>query len=151
MIFESFYVELLIVIEQLDPIRLQLLQRFYREQKSAVRPSKESTHWILSEEQQWVAVASVRLLPNTDQGWLTGLHVHANYRQRGYAHALLSEVQAYYSKVWLFCEPKLVGFYQHCGYQLTEELPDSLATRLARYQQHKALVAFCSSEIKQGE
>ena len=139
------------VIEKLPPIKHPLLQRFYREQNSSVRPAKEATHWVLSENQQWIAAASVRLLPDSDQGWLTGLHVHSQFRQRGYAQTFLLNVQANYSKIWLFCEPKLIEFYPHCGYQLTEELPESLTIRLARYRQHKTLVAFVSPEIKQGE
>lgn len=100
------------------------------------------------EAQLWVArnpeiVGALCLSPVAEGHWLTGLFVAPTERGRGVAAGLVSAaLSATDGNVWLFCEPELGGFYRRLGFAEALELPPSLAERLARYRQHKQLIAF---------
>ncbi len=127
-------------IERLPVLQHALLNKFYRSHGSRMRISQPAEAWIIRNP---TIIAGLCLTKISDGYWLTGLFVTPEQRQRGLAQSLLKHVQAVYSKssIWLFCHPELTDFYQQADFQLTEELPESLKARLARYQQHKSLIA----------
>lgn len=97
--------------------------------------------------QVWVAeaaeiVAALCLEPVENGYWLTSLLVAPTHRHKGLASQLVAAAcTACQGDVWLFCQPNLVGFYEHQGFCQTTRLPPALASRLARYQRKKTLVA----------
>nr|WP_225935912.1 GNAT family N-acetyltransferase [Pseudomonas fakonensis] len=101
---------------------------------------------------QWVArngeiVAGMNLLPVAAGHWLTGLFVAPSQRgQRVGSQLLEAALNATPGPVWLFCDPQLVPFYARLGFINAESLPEALASRLARYQRSKPLVALLRAQ-----
>ncbi|MNM82551.1 Acetyltransferase (GNAT) family protein [compost metagenome] len=87
-------------------------------------------------------LAALNLSPVGGGHWLTGLLVAPAQRRQGLASRLIEHALAQTpGPVWLFCHPQLVDFYARLDFTPAAELPAPLAERLARYQQHKTLVA----------
>lgn len=127
-------------IERLPVSQLPLLNKFYRSHGSRMRVSQPAEAWVIRNP----TITAGLCLTTVDNGyWLTGLFVGAEHRQHGLAQQLVKHIQTVYSEasIWLFCHPELIGFYQQLGFRLAEELPESLKTRLTRYQQNKTLIA----------
>lgn len=116
-----------------------LLNKFYRSHRSHMRAPADACYWIAGAPE----IVAALCLVNIDGGrWLTGVLVAPNYRGRGLATSLLSQaLAACEGSVWLFCEPNLKPFYQQLGFSLALTLPESLASRLDRYNRHKTLEA----------
>lgn len=75
---------------------------------------------------------------------MTGLLVAPKQRNQGLAQRLVKRALASCDgPVWLFCEPKLSGFYMQLGFHESARLPESLACRLQRYNRNKTLLALC--------
>lgn len=127
-------------ISTLDPIQFPLLEKFYRAQRSAMRIGNAEQVWVARSKGDVVAGVC---LTSVEQGyWLTGLLVDPALRNAGVATALMRHVRsALQGPIWLFCHPGLQPFYQKSGYRPSEALPEALADRLARYRQHKPLLA----------
>lgn len=100
-----------------------------------------------SDAQLWVArapgiIAGLSLSPVGDGYWLTGLFVDPQQRNKGMAGRLIeAALEQANGPTWLFCHPDLVAFYQRLGFHMAGQLPESLASRLLRYQRSKRLVA----------
>lgn len=100
-----------------------------------------------SDAQLWVArapsiIAGLSLSPVGDGYWLTGLFVDPQQRNKGMAGRLIeAALEQANGPTWLFCHPDLVPFYQRLGFHMAGQLPESLASRLLRYQRSKRLVA----------
>lgn len=100
-----------------------------------------------SDAQLWVArapgiIAGLSLSPVGDGYWLTGLFVDPQQRNKGVAGRLIeAALEQANGPTWLFCHPDLVPFYQRLGFHMAGQLPESLASRLLRYQRSKRLVA----------
>ncbi|AVH39827.1 GNAT family N-acetyltransferase [Pseudomonas monteilii] len=100
-----------------------------------------------SDAQLWVArapgiIAGLSLSPVGDGYWLTGLLVDPQQRNKGMAGRLIeAALEQANGPTWLFCHPDLVPFYQRLGFHMAGQLPESLASRLLRYQRSKRLVA----------
>ena len=100
-----------------------------------------------SDAQLWVArapgiIAGLSLSPVGDGYWLTGLFVDPQQRNKGVAGRLIeAALEQANGPTWLFCHPDLVPFYQRLGFHMAGRLPESLASRLLRYQRSKRLVA----------
>ncbi|MFK0037576.1 GNAT family N-acetyltransferase [Pseudomonas monteilii] len=100
-----------------------------------------------SDAQLWVArapgiIAGLSLSPVGDGYWLTGLFVDPQQRKKGVAGRLIeAALEQANGPTWLFCHPDLVPFYQRLGFHMAGQLPESLASRLLRYQRSKRLVA----------
>lgn len=124
---------------QLDSTQRRLLAHFYREHGSRMRPAAEGAQWVARADG---LIAALNLSAVGDGQWLTGLFVAPHWRGQGVAAGLMKAALAQSSgPTWLFCHPDLQGFYQRLGFACTETLPGELASRLARYQRGKALVA----------
>lgn len=130
-------------LSSLPQVMFPLLDKFYRAQRSHMRTGRAERVWVARMEHE--IVAGVCLTPVEDGHWLTGLLVAPVQRKRGLAGLLLERVRSELEgPIWLFCHPDLQRFYTARGYVLCEALPETLAGRLARYQQSKSLVAMVS-------
>ena len=123
----------------LAPTLWPLLNKFYREQRSAMRGDKAAQAWVARDGE---IIAALNLTPVADGHWLTGLLVADACRGQGVARRLVAQaVASVAGPVWLFCDPGLAAFYQRLGFALANDLPQVLAERLVRYQRNKALIA----------
>lgn len=123
----------------LPPLQRRLLAQFYRQHGSAMRIAGEGVQWVA---RAGGIIAGLNLTPLADGHWLTGLFVAPPHRGRQVARQLIeAAVQASPGAVWLFCDPQLQGFYARLGFVPAQLLPDALASRLARYQRSKPLLA----------
>ena len=116
-----------------------LLNKFYRDQRSAMRGDKAARAWVTRRGE---IIAALNLTPVADGHWLTGLLVAQAWRGQGVAGELIEQaVASVTGPVWLFCDPALAGFYQRSGFIERYDLPQVLNERLVRYQRNKALIA----------
>lgn len=117
-----------------------LLHKFYRNHNSPMRITQQADVWVVRAPQ---IIASVCLSPAANGLWLTSLFTAPEFRQQGVASRLIKHLQLTYpcAPIWLFCNPDLLSFYSRLGFRQTQHLPEALSSRLARYQQHKSLIA----------
>ncbi|MCG6540243.1 GNAT family N-acetyltransferase [Pseudomonas sp. KSR10] len=116
-----------------------LLNKFYRAHGTHMRVPARARCWVAGHPD---IVAGLCLSPVDDGHWLTGLLVAPSRRDQGLAKRLVTRVLAECGgPVWLFCEPKLMAFYQHLGFSEATTLPEALASRLHRYNRNKTLMA----------
>ena len=100
-----------------------------------------------SDAELWVArapgiIAGLSLSAVGEGLWLTGLFVDPQLRGQGVAGRLIdAALQHAGGPTWLFCHPDLAPFYQRLGFHMAGQLPETLASRLQRYQRSKRLVA----------
>ena len=117
-----------------------LLNKFYRSHNSRMRITAQADAWVVRAPS---IIAGLCLSPVAGGYWLTSLFTAPESRQQGVASFLIKAIQAHYpnSAIWLFCHPELEVFYSTLGFTQTQLLPETLSSRLTRYQQHKALIA----------
>lgn len=123
------------------PVPLKpLVDRFYRSQRSAKRAKVSEQIWV-GEDTEIVAALC---LQKVEYGhWLTSLLVAPARRGQDVARHLMDAALAECTTpVWLFCDPQLSDFYQRRGFTPTDDLPQVLAERLARYRRSKDLLTF---------
>lgn len=126
-------------IRQLPPELQPLLNKFYRGHRSHMRAPADASYWVAGYPD---IVAGLCLADVADGKWLTGLLVAPDQRGRGLASCLVSRALiACEGAVWLFCEPKIMRFYQQLGFSFAQTLPAPLASRLERYNRRKTLMA----------
>ena len=107
---------------------------------------------VNGEGELWVAradeiVGGMSLQAVADGHWLTGLFVAPQWRGRQVASRLVeAALTARPGPTWLFCHPDLQAFYQRLGFTPTSDLPEALASRLARYQRSKPLLAMARGQ-----
>lgn len=129
---------------QLPADSRQLLNKFYREQRSAMRAGNGALLWVARAP---AIVAGLSLTPVAHGHWLTGLLVADACRGQQLARGLVEAAMAgVEGPVWLFCHPDLQGFYQKLGFRVDPALPVALAERLIRYRQSKFLIAMGSQD-----
>jgi GNAT superfamily N-acetyltransferase len=127
------------LLRQLPDERRPLLNKFYRAHRSHMRVPPGACCWVACSTD---IVAGLCLTSVADGYWLTGLLVTPSQRNQGLAQRLVTRALAVSEgPVWLFCEPKLIGFYQRLGLSEPTMLPEPLASRLERYNRSKTLVA----------
>ena len=127
------------LIRQLPSEHRPLLSKFYRSHRSHMRAPADASYWVAGQPE---IVAGLCLSDVAGGKWLTGLLVAPGHRGRGLAKCLVSRaLVACEGSVWLFCEPTLMTFYQQMGFCRAMTLPDSLTSRLERYNRHKTLAA----------
>lgn len=125
--------------ELLAPLLQPLLGKFYRAHRSPMRAPNGAQTWVARRQE---ILAALNLSPVGGGHWLTGLLVAPAQRRQGLASRLIEHALAQTpGPVWLFCHPELADFYARLDFTPAAELPAPLAERLARYRQHKTLVA----------
>lgn len=128
-------------LRQLPTESRPLLKKFYRAHRSHMRMPANARGWVAEHSG---IVAGLFLTPVEHGHWLTGLLVAPKQRNQGLAQRLVKRALAGCDgPVWLFCEPKLSGFYMQLGFHESARLPESLACRLQRYNRNKTLLALC--------
>ncbi|WP_067037030.1 GNAT family N-acetyltransferase [Marinomonas gallaica] len=114
-----------------------LVKKFYQAYYPSAKPNKSEPVWVIKDGA--LIKSAVRLKPLTHCVLLTGLVTHPDYRNRGYAAALLAALKPTLEKQASYClnQPKLIEFYQRSGFELIENeniLPQDLYGRLQRYR-----------------
>ncbi|WP_323115061.1 GNAT family N-acetyltransferase [Pseudomonas guariconensis] len=123
----------------LGSLERKLLDHFYRQHGSRMRAAGDGQWWVA---RAGGIVAGMSLSPVAEGRWLTGLFVAPQWRGQQVASQLIeAALQTACGPTWLFCHPELEAFYQRQAFTPTGTLPDALASRLARYQRSKCLVA----------
>ncbi|MCE0917579.1 GNAT family N-acetyltransferase [Pseudomonas sp. NMI760_13] len=123
----------------LPPIQRRLLEQFYRQHGSRMRAAGDGEQWVA---RSGGIVGGMNLTPVDGGYWLTGLFVAPQWRGQKIASQLLEAALADSTcATWLFCHPDLTPFYQRLAFTPATTLPEALASRLARYQRSKPLVA----------
>lgn len=122
--------------ERLEPVKLPLLQRFYKQHYPSTKPKK--TELIIIARREGQLCAAVRFRPIEHYQLLTGMAVDETMRSNGIGHQLLAycQEQILDSRVYCFAFPWLKDFYQTHGFKTidSENLPNSLKILLKRYQ-----------------
>lgn len=131
------------VYAPLQTLARPLLDKFYRQHRSAMRLPTEAQGWVAREGE---IIAGLCLTPVSQGQWLTGLLVTPGWRGRGVAQGLI-EASIAPGPVWLFCNPQLRGFYERLEFDATQTLPPALAERLKRYRQSKELIAMQRGQV----
>ncbi|WP_417775827.1 GNAT family N-acetyltransferase [Stutzerimonas xanthomarina] len=128
-------------LRQLPDESRPLLNKFYRAHRSHMRAPAGARYWVAGHSD----ILAGLCLTGVDGGnWLTGLLVAPSRRKQGLGRRLVAQALAgCEGPVWLFCEPRMVPFYTPLGFAEATALPEALASRLQRYNQHKMLVALC--------
>lgn len=122
----------------------KLLDHFYRQHGSRMRAAADGEGWVARAQ---TIVGGLSLSPVADGRWLTGLFVAPEWRgQRAASQLIEAALAAVSGPTWLFCHPQLQAFYLRQAFSLTDELPEALASRLARYQRSKSLVAMVRNQ-----
>jgi len=129
---------------QLPHLQRRLLDHFYRQHGSRMRAAGEGEQWVARAGEM---IAGMNLITVAGGRWLTGLFVAPDWRgQRVAARLIEAGLQGSAGPTWLFCEPPLAPFYERLGFSITEQLPEALASRLARYRRSKPLVALVRNQ-----
>lgn len=129
----------LIDYRPLSTLERPLLNKFYRNNGSAMRAAAKGELWV-ARAGDIVAALSLSEVPAGF--WLSGLLVAPAWRNRQIARQLIAHArQGKPGTLWLFCHPELEGFYSALGFAAADTLPPALTERLARYQRSKALLA----------
>ncbi|MDH0300443.1 MULTISPECIES: GNAT family N-acetyltransferase [unclassified Pseudomonas] len=123
----------------LPSLQRRLLEQFYRQHGSRMRAAGDGQQWVARAGE---IVAGMNLTPMAGGQWLTGLFVAPSWRGQQVASRLVETALGdAATATWLFCHPDLVRFYQRLAFTPATTLPEMLASRLARYQRGKTLVA----------
>jgi N-acetylglutamate synthase-like GNAT family acetyltransferase len=128
----------------LDPIRLPIAKKLYKQHYPAGRPKSDER--MISASFGSATCALVRLRSVDSYRLMTGMLVLPEYRQRGVAHLLMkymvdNELQ---TNDYCFALPHLASFYAQHGFQATsqDDLPAALKNLFIRYTgSGKSLVA----------
>ncbi|MFJ4154028.1 GNAT family N-acetyltransferase [Pseudomonas sp. NPDC089752] len=128
----------------LNPVERKLLDHFYKQHGSRMRAASEGELWVA---RSGAIIAGLSLSAVADGHWLTGLLVAPHWRKQGIATRLVEAALAGRDgPTWLFCHPDLEPYYQRLGFSSAINLPEALASRLARYQRSKRLIAMARGQ-----
>lgn len=117
----------------------RLLDLFYRQHGTRMRAAGDGEQWVARNGE---IIAGLNLAPVANGHWLTGLLVAPQWRGQQVAATLVAAaLNEAPGPTWLFCHPDLQPFYLRLNFMQTTHLPEALASRLARYQRSKPLVA----------
>ncbi|EIK51742.1 hypothetical protein YO5_07513 [Stutzerimonas stutzeri TS44] len=125
---------------QLSAAQQPLIVKFYRAHHSRNRVRPQARCWVVRRHGE--IIGGLCLTPVATGHFLTGLLIAPDERNQGIgAHLMRQALEGIQQPVWLFCQPRLYGFYARLGFALASTLPEPLVDRLARYQQTKTLIA----------
>lgn len=124
-----------------------LLNKFYRAHRSHMRVPGGARCWVAGTSEIMAALC----LSSVENGhWLTGLLVAPQQRKKGLGARLVAKALSESTgPVWLFCAPQLIPFYRQLGFSEITQLPESLASRLQRYNRNRTLAALQHDNEKQ--
>lgn len=123
------------IYRQLDPIRLPLVNKLYKDFYPAGKAKRDECIWVAEDNNR--IIASVRFKLIDDVQLLTGMLVLPEYRLKGIANEL---IQATYSQIqqktcYCFAFQELENLYQKSGFDTIEieKLPYNIKQRFLRY------------------
>ncbi|CAM3858160.1 N-acetylglutamate synthase [Vibrio aerogenes CECT 7868] len=133
-----------LLFEQLDPIKIPLIQRFYKQHYPSGKAKKDE-QVIIAKDNQHQICAAVRFRHISNYQLLTGMTVATEKRQQGIGHQLLTfcEQRILHEQVYCFALAHLKDFYttHHFRYQEPDTLPEAIRTLYFRYtRQGKVLI-----------
>ncbi|SJN58464.1 Acetyltransferase (GNAT) family protein [Vibrio ruber DSM 16370] len=122
--------------EMLDPLKLPLVQRFYKQHYPTAKPKRNELIYTAHIAGQLCAVVRFRHI-GTSYLLLTGMAVAKELRAQGIGHQLLSYCEAYVLKQHVFCFAyrHLENFYHqhHFERQSPQTLPVEINHLYQRY------------------
>ncbi|MEI8632459.1 GNAT family N-acetyltransferase [Vibrio sp. PP-XX7] len=121
--------------EQLAPIKIPLIQRFYKQHYPSAKVKKDELVIIAREESTLCAVVRFRQIEHYQL--LTGMVVDQTKRNQGVGHRLLAFVNNITSMIQytVLLFEHLAEFYQHHHFcrQHPDHLPPAIKTLYSRY------------------
>ncbi|ASA55529.1 GNAT family N-acetyltransferase [Vibrio gazogenes] len=122
--------------EMLDPLKLPLVQRFYKQHYPTAKPKRNERIYTASIANQLCAVVRFRHI-GTPHLLLTGMAVAKELRAQGIGHQLLNycETHVLNQHVFCFAYRHLENFYHqhHFVVQLPQALPAEINQLYQRY------------------
>ncbi|MBW3697260.1 N-acetyltransferase [Vibrio sp. T187] len=124
-----------VMIEQLDPIKLPLIKRFYKEHYPSGKANKSELIIALYIDTQVNGVVRFRTIDK--YRLLTGMAISTEKRGLGLGHSLMEHCQAEVlnNSDYCFAYAHLESFYKRHDFQVinAKELPNSLRILYERY------------------
>ncbi|PSW59288.1 GNAT family N-acetyltransferase [Photobacterium leiognathi] len=124
-----------IIYRQLDPIRLPVVNKIYKDFYPAGKAKRDESIWVAESNNS--IVASVRFKSIDDVQLLTGMLVTPEYRLKGIANELIkaSHSQIMQKTCYCFAFQELEKLYQKSGFVTieAEALPNNIKQRFFRY------------------
>ncbi|MGF1752573.1 GNAT family N-acetyltransferase [Vibrio makurazakiensis] len=124
-----------VIIEQLDPIKLPLVKRFYKEHYPSGKANRSELILTLTIDASIQGVVRFRTVEN--YRLLTGMAISTNHRYKGLGHSLMKHCKndVLGSSDYCFAYRHLEAFYSAHGFQLIDssELPHPLHVLYERY------------------
>lgn len=125
----------MLTIEQLDPIKLPLIKRFYKQHYPSAKAKSNETILVAYQDEKMVGV--VRLRHIEQYRLLTGMLISPECRGKGFGHQLLTHCKDNYlsSKDFCFAYLHLQDLYQQHGFTKIDStaLPENLRSLFERY------------------
>ncbi|WP_159656101.1 GNAT family N-acetyltransferase [Vibrio atypicus] len=133
-----------LTIETLDPIKLPLVARLYKQYYPSGKAKKDELTIVGYEQANMVAVVRFRNIE--EYRLLTGMLVVPEQREKGFGHQLMAHCreQILTANDYCFAYQHLESFYTQHGFitQQEQQLPNSLKQLFQRYSNSgKKLVA----------
>ncbi|WP_434357454.1 GNAT family N-acetyltransferase [Parasalinivibrio latis] len=123
----------------LDPIRLPLIQRFYKSYYPSGKAKRDEAIWTVEKDGQ--IIGCVRFRQFEEGQLLTGMVIQPDYRRAGIASQLMKacETQTASKPCYCFAYPQIEGLYAKQGFVAIEEgeLPYPFNELFIRYSQGK--------------
>ncbi len=122
---------------RLDPIRLPLIQRFYKSHYPSGKAKRDEVIWTVEKDGQ--IIGCVRFRQFNDCQLLTGMVIHSDHRRNRLASQLMEncEAQANSKQCFCFAYSHLEALYTKQGFVTIGEadLPAPLDELFIRYSQ----------------
>ncbi|MBF9001267.1 GNAT family N-acetyltransferase [Vibrio nitrifigilis] len=127
-----------LLFETLDPIKIPLIKRFYKEHYPGTKPKSDELTIVAYDDS--VLVGVVRFRHVGQLRLLTGMAISSSKRGQGIGQQLLAYCVEHIlqNDDYCFAYSHLKDFYQNGGFEKIspEQLPADLKTLYQRYTQH---------------
>lgn len=135
--------------ERLDPIKLPLINKFYRQYGARGKAKSNEQLWVVKSGAQIVAGARIGDISGCD--FLTGVLVAPEYQGKGIATKLIQALLHGRDKpLYSFPYCHLMAMYQKLGFKALpiERLPKPLLMRFERYQKQGRNIGAAVADIQ---
>lgn len=127
-----------VCFEEIDALRLPLVDRFYKAQNAKVNCGKKERIFTLSHKSYGI-IAAVRMIEFPSKNyWLRNMMVHRQLRGTGVGRQLMEAVRAVISHQDIYCYSliEVTAFYQKLGFEFVGEEQSSadIWTHFWRYK-----------------
>lgn len=128
-----------VTVEELSREQLALVKPLYQQFYKSAVPRRDERVFITRNTHRSI-IAATKLRSIEGEYWLlSGVVVAPAFRQQGIASLLLSHVLQRVEErpCYCFCHPQLAALYITLGFEIRDELPDSVLSRLNTYRRSK--------------